>query len=349
MKQQLDQFLKNLGYGVIPSNLPEFTIYFQVEHHFVNVVHVVEDRAGLYLLNDQFEHIKQKIHELFKNKGYEEVHILSIVLSDDIEKVKKLCLEDKFCWMLKPIEKKLMIYENQAVDFYGLKDKLEDWLQAPDVVQEVSAVGKKVSGKGHFNLTNIWKKSYITITLTVINVLVFVLCTFTGELYKAGALNAVKVLLDGEYYRLLSSIFLHWDINHLFGNMLIFFFLGDIVEKELGHGKYLLVYLAAGISGGLLSMGYGAFTRDFANSVGASGAIFGVVGALFWLVIMNRGRLEYISIGRVLFLIVYFLYSGFTGSNVDNSAHIGGLIAGFVFAMALYWKKAYRKEKEGIS
>ena len=78
---------------------------------------------------------------------------------------------------------------------------------------------------------------------------------------------------------------------------------------------------------------------NFAGSLGASGAIFGMIGALLWMLIRNQGRLEDITTPRILFLIAYSLYSGFRSTNVDNAAHIGGLLAGLLLCILLYRKK----------
>lgn len=337
MKQQLDNFLQSQGYHLMPSNLPEFSIYFQQEHNFVNVIYIVEDREGLYLTNDQFNHVKDTIYNLFKTKGYFVVHILSIIISTDIEKVKRITKEDTFCWMLEPKEKKLIIYENQVSDFYGMKSKIEDWLLQKcwtelDIEENTRVtIGFNIKFFMHI-LMDLKNRSYITIGITVINILLFLICTFTGDLlYNVGALNAVIFFYQGEFYRIISCMFLHADMNHLFSNMVIFYFFGDIVEKSIGHLKYVFLYFIAGIGGGLLSMGYSSLLKNYVDSIGASGAIFGIVGALLWLVITHKGRLGDITLGKVLFLIIYSLYSGFTATNIDNAAHIGGLVMGFLF------------------
>ncbi len=339
MKQQLDSFLQSQGYNVIPSNLPEFTIYYQNENNYVNVIHLVEDREDLYLEKDQFRHVKDTIYKLFKSKGYYNVHILSIIISTDMEKVKRITNEDTFCWMIEPIEKKLIIYENQVSDFYGAKTKIEDcllrnykeYVELEGNTEVINENSKKFIDKG---LIDLKKRSYITIGITVINILMFLICTFTGDLlYNIGALNVIRVFYNGEFYRIITSMFLHADVNHLFSNMVIFYFFGDIVEKSIGHIKYLFLYFIAGIGGGLLSMEYSSFLGNYVDSVGASGAIFGIIGALLWLVISHKGRLGDITLGKILFLIIYSLYSGFTATNIDNAAHIGGLIVGFLFTL----------------
>ncbi|MEG1846855.1 MAG: rhomboid family intramembrane serine protease [Lachnospiraceae bacterium] len=338
MKEELEEFLQSIGYQLIPSNLPEFKLYFHIENNGVNILNVVEDREGLYLTNELFENIKLKASNLFTEKGYTNNHILSLIISEDIEKVKQISQQDAFCWMLQPNTRRLIIYENQVADFYGMKNILEGWLSKDTPLKKIR---EKVS------YSYLKDKAYITISITFINTIIFLICTFTGEiLYNIGELNAIAVIQNREYYRILTSIFLHADANHLFSNMIIFFFLGETVERSMGHLKYLCMYLIAGIGGGLASMGYGIYTGSIVNSIGASGAIFGMTGALLWLVIVHRGKLAHITLGKVLFLIVYSLYSGFTATNVDNAAHIGGLLTGLLFTVLFLGKHSDRSRRK---
>ena len=80
-------------------------------------------------------------------------------------------------------------------------------------------------------------------------------------------------------------------------------------------------------------------TGEYAVSAGASGAVFGIIGALLYVVIRNKGQIGTISGRGLVFMVILSLYYGFTSSGVDNLAHIGGLIAGFVLGVLLYWKR----------
>lgn len=132
---------------------------------------------------------------------------------------------------------------------------------------------------------------------------------------------------------------MHFGINHLVNNMLVLFFLGDNLERAVGHWRYLIIYLLSGLGAGSLSVYMMIRSGDYAVSAGASGAIFGMVGALLYIVIRNRGRLENVTTKRLGFMILLSLYLGFTSSGVDNMAHVGGLISGFLLAVLLYHKK----------
>ena len=127
-------------------------------------------------------------------------------------------------------------------------------------------------------------------------------------------------------------MFLHMDVGHLFSNMIVLYYVGEIVEQRLGHIFYALLYFCSGIAGGVLSMGYELLSGNYISSVGASGAVFGVEGALLLLVILHHGRMQSMTLGRVAFVIAFSLYSGFTSTDINNAAHIGGLLMGFALA-----------------
>lgn len=345
MIQQIEAFLKQKGYQKIATNLPEFTVFFCMEQNNCSVIFTVEDQAGLYITKEQYEHMKDRVYQLFEEKGYTNIHMLSFILSDDYEKVKAIAGDDKFCWMIDTLNRRLVIYENQVSDFYGIKKELEDWLdkEVPLENQEEVSVKEKISLKEL--LKKIKMRAYINESIIAINIIVFIVCTFTGNLlYNIGDLQGFSVVEEGEIYRLLTSVFIHADINHLVSNMLILYLVGDMVEKIVGHGKYLFLYFLSGLGGDLLSVYYQIIMHSEIGSVGASGAIFGIIGALFILVIVNKGRVQYVTFGKMVFLISYSLYSGFVSTNVDNAGHIGGLLAGVIgmAALLLIYKRKWR-------
>ncbi len=176
----------------------------------------------------------------------------------------------------------------------------------------------------------------VSTALVAVNAIVFAACHFTGDLlYSVGRLDAYSVLVRGEYGRILWSMFLHSGIDHLFNNMLILFFLGSMIEKEVGHVSYGVLYFLSGIGGNLLSLASRVLRRDPAASLGASGAVFGLDGVLLAMVLFSGRRMENVTPVRVLLMIGYSLYSGFVGHNIDNAAHVGGLLTGFVAASVM--------------
>lgn len=184
----------------------------------------------------------------------------------------------------------------------------------------------------------------VSTILVAVNAIVFILCEFTGNLlYNAGELDIISVLVHGEYGRILWAMFLHDGINHLFNNMIILFFLGSMIEKEVGHIRYGVLYFLSGIGGNLLSLFSRAIHGDMTASLGASGAVFGLDGVLLAMVLLSGRKMKNVTPARVMLMIAYSLYSGFTGENIDNAAHVGGLLTGFALAsimcVFMRWKQ----------
>lgn len=175
---------------------------------------------------------------------------------------------------------------------------------------------------------------FVSIILVTVNVGVFFFCQLPGSiLYAKGCLRTYEVIGYGEYGRILWAMFLHADVNHLFSNMIILLFMGAMIEKAIGHIPYLAIYMASGLIGNLLSLFGKLMSSDLTASLGASGAIFGLDGLLLAMVLFSRKQMENVTPTRVVLMICLSLYSGFTGGNVDNFAHVGGLLAGFLIGM----------------
>ena len=121
--------------------------------------------------------------------------------------------------------------------------------------------------------------------------------------------------------------------------MVVLAAMGWNLELDIGKIKFLIVYFVSGLAGNVLSAWWDIQTGSMAVSAGASGAIFGIIGALLYVAIRNRGRIGEISGRGLVFMIVLTLYYGFTSGGVDNMAHIGGLAAGFLMGVLLYRKR----------
>ena len=199
--------------------------------------------------------------------------------------------------------------------------------------------------------SNSGKRAYMNIGLIVINVLVFLYLEITGSsedvyfMYEKGAMFGPAIAVDKEYYRLVTAMFMHFGIDHIVNNMIVLFALGDNLERALGHVKYLILYMVCGIGSNWISMMVDG-VDSVVVSAGASGAIFGAVGGLFYVVAANRGQLEDLSSKQLGFMIILSLYLGFTETGVDNVAHIAGLILGILCGIILYRrpKKIMREE-----
>ncbi len=188
---------------------------------------------------------------------------------------------------------------------------------------------------------------FATLTLIGLNLAYFIFLEAVGStedtalMIKYGAVYPVLVVQYRQYWRLLAACFMHFGAEHLCSNMLILFLLGDNLERALGRFRYVLLYLLAGIGANAVSVYGELLTGDYAVGAGASGAIFGVIGALLWAVIRSRGRLEELTTRQVLVMLGVAALYGFMEDGVDNTAHLAGAVLGFVLCMILYRPKRH--------
>jgi rhomboid protease GluP len=183
----------------------------------------------------------------------------------------------------------------------------------------------------------------VTSVIVAINVLVYLLCVgasylsgqgsfmdFSSELLAALGANFGPYTLDHQWWRLFTCMWMHGGLIHIGANMYCFWSFGRIAERVFGRSRYLTIYLVTGIASSLASVAW----HPFIVSIGASGAIFGVAGALFVPFYRKRLKLPPPVMNAMLrsigMFIVINLLIGASLPFIDNSAHMGGLVAGFI-------------------
>lgn len=180
----------------------------------------------------------------------------------------------------------------------------------------------------------------VTYAIIAINVVVFLL-TIPGGSFLNGnqTINAQWGLIPnnvilGEYWRLITSMFVHDGILHIGLNMMSLYYIGVIVEKLYGRARYLTIYMLAGISGGILTV----LLSTNIVAVGASGAIFGIFGTLgvfFWLKRKEYGQISRLILNQWSFWLFINLIFTFSAPNIDILGHIGGFAAGLILGTVL--------------
>lgn len=234
--------------------------------------------------------------------------------------------------------------------------------QCPDCVAE----GRKTqrSARNVFgSKSQIGHEAYVTKTLIAVNVLMLFFSAlsagsagFGRALFSGGLVGSSTPLMDklalhganlytnglvlpagvsdGEYYRLITNMFMHYGMIHLLLNMLALYQLGRVVESALGPARFAAVYFLSGLAGGVAVYLY----SPYGDTAGASGAVFGILGALF-VILKRLGQ----STAAVLPVIVLNLIFTFTIPQISVAGHVGGLIAGGLITAALaYAPKANR-------
>ena len=181
------------------------------------------------------------------------------------------------------------------------------------------------------------KKLVVTYFLIAINIIIFLL-TYALSGTNLNSLQLIRfggvfdvLIKNGEFWRLLTGTFLHAGIIHLLVNMYSLYLIGTQVETYIGKWKFLSIYLISAISGSLMSCVFNLNTV----SVGASGAIFGLLGSLIYFGYHYRLYLGSVLRNQIIPIIICNLLLGFMIPGVDNGAHIGGLIGGYLSTMAI--------------
>ena len=193
------------------------------------------------------------------------------------------------------------------------------------------------------------KKEPVTALFILLNILIFLAVDFTGgsentvHMIECGAAYPPLILENGEIYRLFTCMFLHFGISHLANNMLVLFVLGQRLEPVVGKIKFIIIYLLGGLGGNVISLLADVKKNEYAVSAGASGAVFAVMGAMIYVVIWSHGQIQDISTRQILIMAAFSLYFGFTSTGVDNAAHVGGMIMGFLLAVLLYHPSSQKK------
>lgn len=188
------------------------------------------------------------------------------------------------------------------------------------------------------------RQPWVSYALVALNVAVWLLTLVSGAaLMQAPAEqmlvwggNAASEVQRGQWWRLLTAVFLHSGLMHLAMNMAALLCTGPTVERVLGSRRFLLLYLGAGLAGSALSL---HFSAQQATAVGASGAVFGVAGALLVAALRHRRFLptvlSFYTLGGIGLLLLDAMLRGFGSERVDNAAHVGGLLVGCLLALIL--------------
>jgi membrane associated rhomboid family serine protease len=204
---------------------------------------------------------------------------------------------------------------------------------------------RRISRAAEFQhtLTVLTPRVYVTWVLLGVNVLVFVLMAASGvspmepdspDLLRWGA-DFAPLTTNGEWWRMLTSTFVHIGVIHIALNMWVLAAAGPLVERMVGNVGFAVLYLVAGLTGSLASL----LWNPHHVSAGASGAIFGIYGAMLGLLLRGRGSIPAEALAQLrnsgLGFLFYNLLYGMMHSRIDNAAHIGGLVGGFLCGLVL--------------
>lgn len=196
-------------------------------------------------------------------------------------------------------------------------------------------------------MPDLYKKAHVTHVLIILNILVFILEEVLGGsenfhvAVRFGVFYPPYILERHEWYRLITSIFMHFGAEHLGSNMISLFVIGPYVEHMLGRISYIFVYLFSGLSGNLLTLLVETMSGDMSFSAGASGAVCGLVGVFIVLILLKRFKGMFPT-KNIFLAVICILAPGIGNSSINLAAHVGGLIGGMLSSAAVMAVKRFK-------
>ncbi len=306
----------------LTCNHEEINFYFKQIDEDVHIITLVDATKRYYYEANALSDLKNELERKFLLRGAKSVNVLFVIYTKNISFYKSLINTDLKTWLVDIESMRLVIYENQPDDFLGLKKDIEASLK-----------------------TNNYPKKHnypiVTIILAIANIAVFLfMYVFSkrADYYmNIGCNDWTAIFMSHEFYRLFTCMFIHTGADHLVNNMISLAIVGNETENRLGHILFSIVYLVSGLLSSLASAFFHMYESTTTGllfvSIGASGAIFGIYGAYIVITLLaNRASGRPISVYRIVLITFLLISSGFTGENVDNMAHLAGLIVGIIIS-----------------
>ncbi|MBQ7789624.1 MAG: rhomboid family intramembrane serine protease [Bacilli bacterium] len=287
------------------------------------------------LKNDMYK-VKTIMRSIKKNTLSLRMNVLNLLLDTNEDIDFKSTKEYKNVETIK-VEKISDFKRNKVVTsfFPKVKDNiLNDKMDPIDFFKLTDDMNQKTI-KNEKKLAKIFsqKKPIVTYVLIVLNVMIFLLSQIYPKLVGMFG-NNYMFIQSRQIYRLITSMFLHGGIMHLLFNMYALYILGSQVERYYGKRRFLLIYFLSGLMGSLFSCVF-MKTNVFGVSIGASGAIFGLMGSIAYFTYYYRATLQGVLREQIMPVIVLNLLLGMMIQSIDLFAHIGGLIGGLLISMAI--------------
>lgn len=330
------------GYIKIPTTQAQAQVVLKITTEGIRYLCLIDDtqnwlRPGAVarLLNNTRQYIQE--NERFAQYAGETAGLAVIITNDPEHTRSFLGAEDSY-WLIHQPTRRLMIFDDQPGEFGDAGDCIEEYLSQNALRLALRPMKELLSP--------------VNISLIAVNILVFVIMEMLGStedvffMHEHGAMSAYDILHEKEYYRLLTSAFLHFGTVHLLYNMISLLYLGKPLERTLGSIRYLIFYLICAVGANVVSLGWYSYQNDiYCVSAGASGAICGVAGGVAYVLLRNRKENKSFNFLRWAIFVALVAGQGIGDDTINNAAHIGGMAVGFLLGMLMYHQK--RKNKKG--
>lgn len=342
----LESRLSQAGYHKIGVNAPGAGIYFHALNGTCYVILLVDyhNPAESNITTEYLGKLGSSVKTFLWDRGYNNVQLLSLIVTYSEYVAEDLAGDNLPYWVFDTYHTSFIKPPGQVQRFGGFEELVQDFADtfnaekiAQQSIQQPSMPAQPKK-KRKFRILS------VNNLIVAVNVLVWIYLEMHGSTESArymldhGAFYWPSVKIHGEIYRFFTCMFIHFGFIHLAGNMITLLYLGDNLERAVGVVKYIIIYISTGLTASVVSCLYYILIGKDVVSGGASGAIFGVIGALVYIVTVNNRNLEDLNSYGLIGFAVYQIVQGFRSTGVDVAAHVGGFLAGLLFAKLLYKK-----------
>lgn len=346
MQERMSRFLSGRGYCEVNLHSEDQSLFYLANGTAVSLVWLIGDTALSAMTRETYLSHYEKIRSDFQAHHFDPVHSITLFFTSDTAKTKELGEGTPF-WITDESYGRLIVYENQPEDYDGLRRVLERNLHfGADVRNEYGKQKEGISAGIQHAPAKVQRSSaaalidrgtpIITAILVGLNLIIFLWQGKNDSLIPKGAVSWTDIFYNHQYYRLVTGMFLHGSTEHILNNMLALFLIGMELEKQIGHRRFLFTYFLTGIAASAASCVYNMLGDSPAYSIGASGAVYGIMGTTLVLMLINRDRGDNSMFVRLGIFALYMFYTVIRSDGaIDHAAHIGGFVAGSIIGALL--------------
>ncbi|WZL80828.1 rhomboid family intramembrane serine protease [Vallitaleaceae bacterium 9-2] len=343
--QLLKDYFEAKNYQQIATDSKEHALYSLYQKSSYYIVSILHGTKANKLDINRYAFYMQNLSSQFQQFHTDRVIILNLFVGEwepqiyayynKMPNIEATTIE--VAWFIDSLQRKLVIPEHQLNSIMGIEKDLRILLK--EKKQNYYAIEKETEAH------------YTTLAIGIINVIVWIFMEINGGstdpnvLMRFGAIQVDFIVRTQQYWRLLSAMFVHIGIMHLFFNMFGLYIFGSRLEKYISAKQFLMIYLGAGIVGSIFSFAYHYFTGPYIIAAGASGAIYGIIGAALVLSRAMNNSMDGINHYIIWLFFIYGIVYSVISPNVDLYAHVGGFIGGICISVPIVRRR--RKEIGG--
>ncbi len=334
--EQICNYFITEKYQVIPTDSERVHMFASFVGNNLYLINVIQLTDVYQFDPHRFEDYKKITENQFRDVNASKLILLNLMVTDQMDevydKINYVPDLEQFLidinWLVDIKHKALIIPNKQINQMIGLENKLTEVLEGRWSPRQHSIVEKK-------------KPSFITFFLIAVNILIWIYMEYKGGstrndlLIQFGAMDSYRTFVQGQYWRLFTSMFLHIGAAHLFYNCFGLYIFGTRIEKVTKWYQFVLIYLLSGLMGGLFSLTSAVLTHTLKIAAGASGGIYGLMGGLLAFNIKTRRNIGGLTSATLVIMLISGIVYGVVNQGIDNLAHLGGFIGGFVVTSLL--------------